>query len=113
MDRTCDFVGLHPVDQRGRDRSLQPGEDGCGCGGAGTEARSLACRIGRQPIDTLSWSSPLASRYARAPTVTTCRGSVLPGGRDPLLTRDLPPLALANTPSRLGLGALCPRKRRS
>src|SRR5215471_13875535 len=42
MDRTRDFVGLHPIDQRGCDRSLQPGEGGCACGGAGTEPRRLS-----------------------------------------------------------------------
>jgi hypothetical protein len=41
------FVGLHPDDQRGCDRSLQPGEDGRDCSGAGTEAGCLSCRIGR------------------------------------------------------------------
>src|SRR5262249_37756397 len=45
MDRTRHFVGLHTVDQRGHHRSLQPREDGRACGGAGTKAGCLTCRI--------------------------------------------------------------------
>src|SRR5262245_52297424 len=59
MDRTCDLVGLHPVDQRGCDRSLQSGEDGGACGGAGTEAGSVSYRIGRRPITIRSPSAAM------------------------------------------------------
>ena len=40
--RAGDLVGLHPHDQRGRDRSLQPRQDGCDRGGAGAEGGRLA-----------------------------------------------------------------------
>ena len=40
--RAGDLVGLHPHDQRGRDRPLQSREDGRDRGGAGAEAGRLA-----------------------------------------------------------------------
>ena len=66
MDRTCDFVGLHPVDQRGCDRSLQPGEDGLACGGAGTEAGSVSYHLGQRPIKPSDIHGSLNPICARA-----------------------------------------------
>src|SRR4029453_353525 len=39
MDRARDLLGLHPHDQRGRDRPLQSREDGRDRGGAGAAGR--------------------------------------------------------------------------
>jgi L,D-transpeptidase catalytic domain len=47
---------------------LQPSEDGHACGGAGTEAGSLSCRIGRQQPPKLSDSKTAAHARTRLPT---------------------------------------------
>ena len=50
--RAGDLVGLHPHDQRGRDRPLQSREDGLDRGGAGAEAGRLAVQsAGRNAVE--------------------------------------------------------------
>src|SRR5215471_3669016 len=81
MDRTRDFVGLHPIDQRGCDRSLQPGEGGCACGGAGTEPRRLSDHSQR-PINNsidVFWKGrrKRSPSFFAAPKATTPRACFL------------------------------------
>jgi hypothetical protein len=51
------IVGLHSHDQRGRDRPLQPGENGCDRGGPCAEAKRLVAPGSTKGLEC-SWRAP-------------------------------------------------------